>query len=87
MAQDSVLTADSFMKIKIHEITKVKVKADSHIAGTRMLKICTSKNEEFFFCVRKEEQADWMMKIVWAKLNSMGVRTKIAHHFRGKIES
>lgn len=52
-----------------------------------MIKITDRSNAEHFFCVRVEEQAQWMMKLVWAKLTSMGVMCKIAPQYSGHVES
>ena len=85
MVKNAVLTAQSFLNIKVFDITKLKIKAECQLSGTRLIKICTKNGQEHFFCVRAQDQADWMMKIVWAKLNSMGVRCKIMDQFRGKV--
>ena len=73
------------MNIKVVDITKLKIKAESQVPGTKMIKICTKNNQEYFFSVREKDQADWMMKIVWAKLNSMGIRCKIVDQFKGTV--
>jgi len=40
-AVDAQLTAETFMNIRIASITKLKIKAESRIGGTRMIKIST----------------------------------------------
>ena len=37
------LTAETFLNIKILDITKMKVKAESEINGTKIIKICTAR--------------------------------------------
>jgi hypothetical protein len=85
LVERAILTAKSFMNIEISAITKLKIKAESQVNGTRMLKICTDKGDHFF-SVRVEEQAEWMMKLVWAKLISMGVMCKIVSNYSGQVE-
>lgn len=36
-----------------------------------MIKI-TTKNQDFFFSVIPEQQVEWMSRIIWAKLASLG---------------
>lgn len=77
---DAQLTADTFMNIKIAQITKLKIKAESRINGTRMIKISTGL-QEHFFSVMAQDQIEWMSKLVWVKLASMGKICNINDNF------
>jgi hypothetical protein len=74
----------SFIGIPINAITKVKVKAESRIPGTRLLKISTNQSD-FFFSVAAEQQSEWMTKLIWAKLTSMGC-TASGEYFQGVVD-
>jgi hypothetical protein len=86
LVKGAILTSNSFMNIRVQNILKLKIKAESQVNGTRMLKI-TDRTGDHFFCVRVEEQVEWMMKIVWAKLISMGVMCKIVSQYSGHVAS
>jgi len=66
-----VLTPKAFLNINILSITKIKIKAESAVNGTRVIKISTATGE-FFFSVMAQEQAEWMARILWAKMAAMG---------------
>ena len=69
--ESAVLTPKAFLNINILLINKMKIKAESHINGTRMIKISTATGD-FFFSVMAQDQAEWMTRILWAKLAAMG---------------
>ena len=50
-----------------------------------MIKISTV-GQDYFFSVAMQEQIEWMSKIVWAKLASMGKVCNVIDHYDGHIE-
>lgn len=82
---EAQLTTDTFMNIKIASITKIKIKAESRISGTKMIKISTT-GQDYLFSVVAQEQIEWMSKLIWAKLAFMGKQCNINDNYDGHIE-
>ena len=55
----------------------MKVKAESQLNGTRIIKISTNI-QDYFFSVMLQDQQEWMVRILWAKLTSMGKMCNLA---------
>ena len=81
---NAVLTPENFLNIKIINMTKIKIKAESQVNGTRMIKISTN-TEDFFFSVYVQEQRELMAALIWAKLASMGRTCPFNDPFSNKI--
>lgn len=69
--EEATITNEAFLDIDIASITKLKVKAESKMPGTRMLKISTI-GQDYFFSIMVEQQVEWMASLVAAKLASLG---------------
>jgi hypothetical protein len=53
--------------------------------GTRVIKISTATGE-FFFSVMAQDQAEWMARILWAKMAAMGKQCPLNDIFQGAID-
>jgi hypothetical protein len=83
--EQAELTAETFFNIKILGITKMKIKAQSEVKGTRLIKISTH-HQDFFFSVMAQEQIEWMTRILWAKMASMNRVISVTETFQGAID-
>jgi hypothetical protein len=59
------------MNIPLSSITKLKIKAESSLRGTKLLKISAGSND-FFFSVRAQDQLQWTLALIYQKMITMG---------------
>ncbi len=43
-------------------------------------------NQDHLFSVIAQEQIEWMSKLIWAKINSMGKKCNLNDNYDGHIE-
>lgn len=65
------LTSQHFINLPLKAIDKIKIKAESQMKGTRVIKICSGTNE-FFYSVPAQHQIQWMLNLFYAKMTVMG---------------
>jgi hypothetical protein len=58
------------MNIPLSSITKLKIKAESSLRGTKLLKI-SAGNNDFFFSVRAQDQLQWTLALIYQKMITM----------------
>jgi hypothetical protein len=73
------------MQTKITNITKMKIKLESCMNNTRMIKLTTTSGD-LFFSVFAQEQPEWMARITWAKLATIGHIANLTEPYHGHIE-
>jgi hypothetical protein len=64
---------------------KIKIKGQSEINLTRLIKISTYSGDTFF-SVLENQQIELGTKIIWAKLTTMGKHSRLDQPFNGHIE-
>lgn len=72
------------MSLPIEAINKIKIKAESQLQGTRVVKICAGAGE-YFYSMPQQDQMKWMIGLIASKLQSLGFRPNSDMQYGGPL--
>ncbi len=69
----------------MQRLSKIKVKHESHVPGTKVIKLTFDGHGDVFVSVPSQFQEEWMCQLIWVKLNSMGKSANLYDTFTGCV--